>query len=301
MNFKSHSFQVVAIALFVFVLAGCKKDDSDDSSSTNPPPASTASMTALVDNVAWASISNRAAAGIVNNTSNLTGVANDSTVITLTVTEEIELNGVYDLGVGSGNVGIFSPSTSGSAPAWSSNGNPACYGTLTVTVMDTVNKKISGTFEFKAWRATDNTFREVTSGVFTNVPYTTTISGTGNNTFSVKIDGVTFNPAVIAGVANMGNIMITASDNMGSKSVGLTIPETIAVGTYPIGGIGATYYGQYNPNSATFTVSVSGALTVTSHNTSTNTIAGTFSFDSEPITGPPPTYVLTNGSFTITY
>ncbi len=286
-------------ASLLLTMYGCKKD-SNNSPSNTTPPATTASMTALVDGVAWTSLSNRAAGSIVNNTSNLTGVASDSTVITMTVTENVTLNGTYDLGPASGNAGVFSPSTAGTAPAWSSNAHPLSNGLLTITSMDTVNKKMGGTFSYKAWRATDNTFKEITQGVFTNVPYITSLSGGGNNTFTIKIDNVTFTPALITGTANNGTLNIIATDSQGIKSVGLGMPDNVSPGTYSMTPFG-TYYGQYNASASVFTMSASGSLVITSHNTTTNVISGTCAFVSEPLTGGPPTYNLTNGSFTINY
>src|SRR5512139_3005864 len=115
MNLKIKSTTSLLFSAIVIGFAGCNKDDSDDTAAPPVTPTVTASMTATVDGVAWASISNRAAGSIVSNTSNLTGVASDSTVITITVTQNVALNGTYDLGPAGGNAGAFSPSTSGSA------------------------------------------------------------------------------------------------------------------------------------------------------------------------------------------
>lgn len=301
MNFRNAL--VLLTSAMVIGFAGCKKDDDDDAAATpTPPPAPTPVMTCKVNAVNWASISNRAAGSIVNNTSNLTGVATDSTVITMTVTENIELNGVYDLGPSSLNGGVFAPSTNGTGgSSWTSNAHPTSTGEMIVTAMDTVNKRISGTFHFKAWRATDNTFKDITNGVFTDVPYITSLTSTGSNLFSVKINNVLFTPASITGVVNSGDIMIIASDSQASQTVGITIPETATVGTHAMGSMGADYYGQYNPNGSTFTISTSGSVVITSHNTTTDQIVGTFSFNSAPLGGGAPTFNLTQGSFTINY
>ena len=184
----------------------------------------------------------------------------------------------------------------------SSNANPLSSGHLTITSIDTTNKRINGTFAFNAWRATDNTFKNITAGEFENVTYTTTINSTGNNTFTIKIDNVTFTPAVITGtyVQMMNNIMINAADNVGSKAVGLTVPSTVTPGTYNLAPFG-TYSGQYNPNAQEFNASTSGTITISSHNVSTKNIVGTCSFIAEPLGGGPPTYNLTAGAFNITY
>lgn len=299
MKFKNTLTSGLLAASMLLMFTGCSKDD--DNNSTNTPTPAAASMTAKVDGVAWSSLTNKVAASIISNVTNITGVASDSTVITITVQDAVSVGDTIDLGPGSGNAGAFAPTTNGSIPAWSSNGNAACYGELIITAMDVTNKKISGTFEFKVWRATDNTFKTITDGVFSNVTYSTSVSGGGNNTFTVKIDNVTFTPAIIAGTVNFGNILISAADNQGSKAVGLNVPETVTPGTYTIGTIGDMYYGTYNPNSTTYTVSNSGTVIITSHNTTTKNIVGSFNFVSAPFGGGGTSYNLTNGAFNITY
>lgn len=277
---------------------GCKKDDDNKTAGGGGNNnSSSASMTCEVDSVPWSAAT--PSAGIINNVSNLTGIGADSSTITITIQETVALNQSYDLGMNSGNAGVYN--VPGASSAWVSHASPNTYGQLTITSMDTLNKKIGGTFSFKAWRATDNTYRTITNGLFSNVTYVTSVSGGGSNTFTIKIDNVTFTPALINGSLASGNIMITASDNQGSKSVGLTVPSTITAGTYPLE-LFTTYSAQYNPNSSTYTGATSGSLTITSHNTSTKLIVGTCNFVSEPFpAGGPPTYNLTNGAFSITY
>lgn len=282
----------------LFMFTGCSKDD--DNNSSNTPTPAVASMTAKVDGVTWTSLTNKVSASIISNVTNLTGVASDSTLLTITIQDAVAVGDTIDLGPGSGNAGVFALTPNGTANGWSSNGNAACYGEMIITAMDVTNKKISGTFEYKVWRATDNTFKTITDGVFTNVTYATSITSGGNNTFTVKIDGVTFTPAIISGTASFGNLIISAADNQGSKAVGITVPETVTPGTYAIGTIGDLYYGTYNPNSSIFTVSDSGSVVISSHNTTTNNIVGTFNFVSSPFGGGT-SYELTFGSFNITY
>ncbi|OQA07763.1 MAG: hypothetical protein BWY67_01654 [Bacteroidetes bacterium ADurb.Bin397] len=284
----------------LFMFTGCSKDD--DNRTTNTPTPVVGTMTAKVDGVAWSSMTNRVGGSIMNGVSGINGVANDSTMITVSIQDIIAAGDTIDIGDGSSNGGSFALDPNGSAASgWVSQGHPTCTGTFIVTALDTVAKKMSGTFNFKAFRPLDNTFKNITDGVFTNVTYATTISTSGNSTFTVKIDGTTFTPAAIVGTVALGNLQLTASDNQGSKSVGLTLPETVAPGTYPIGTIGDLYYGSYNPNSSTFTISNSGSVTITSHNTTTNNIVGTFNFVSADFGGGGTSYALTNGAFNITY
>lgn len=255
MKLKTAFTSGLLAASMLLMFTGCSKDD--DNNATNTPTPAAASMTAKVDGVAWSSLSNKVAASIISNVTNLTGVASDSTVLTISIQDAVSVGDTIDLGPGSGNAGAFLLTPNGTANGWSSNGNPACYGEMIITAMDVTNKKISGTFEYKVWRATDNTFKTITDGVFTNVTYATSITSGGSNTFTVKIDGVTFTPSIIAGTASFGNLIISGSDSQGSKAVGVTVPETVTPGTYPMGTIGDLYYGTYNVNSSTFSVSTS--------------------------------------------
>ena len=159
----------------LFMFTGCSKDDDNNAPSTPTPAA--ASMTAKVDGVNWTSLTNRAAASIISNVTNLTGVASDSTLLTITIQDAVSVGDTIDLGPGSGNAGVFALTPNGLATAWSSNGNPACFGEMIITAMDVTNKKMSGTFEYKVWRASDNTFKTITDGIFTNITYATSISG----------------------------------------------------------------------------------------------------------------------------
>lgn len=300
MKLKNALATGILASSMVFMFTGCSKDD--DNNSNNTPAAVTASMTAKVDGVAWTSLSNRCAGSIMNGISNLTGIATDSTVIVITIQDEVAAGDTVDIGFGSGNAGAFALDPNGTAFGWSSNGNATCTGEFIVTALDATNKRMSGTFKFKAHRASDNTFKNITDGVFTNVTYSTSISGGGSNTFSVKIDGVTFTPAVISGTAFSGNILITGSDSQGSKSVGINVPDNVTPGTYAMGTIGDTHYGIYNPNSSTYYASTSGSVTITSHNTATGAIAGTFSFVAAPFGGGSGANAnLTNGTFNVTY
>ena len=51
-------------------------------------------------------------------------------------------------------------------------------GTVSITSIDTTNKKMSGTFSMKVYRQLDATQKEITEGTFTNVSYETTCIAT---------------------------------------------------------------------------------------------------------------------------
>lgn len=300
MNLRFNSLLLI-ITLVISTFTSCKKD-KDPATPTPPvPPSPTASMTAKVDGAAWTSLSNRTEATILNIGSFLGGIASDSSVIIITVDGEFVLNGNYSLNYMSDHAGVFMSDNSGTSPAWTSNSYPTNTGNLTITAMDPVNKRISGTFNFRAWRGSDNSFKDITNGVFTNVNYETSGGPGSNNTFTVKVNNVVFNPVAINGSINGSDLMLVGSDIQGERSVSLSMPTNIAVGTHPISPIfSGPIFGMYNHDNSTYTGSTGGTLVILSHNTTTKKILGTFNFNSDQFGGPP-TFNLTDGSFDITY
>ncbi|MES2544368.1 MAG: DUF6252 family protein [Bacteroidota bacterium] len=175
---------------------------------------------------------------------------------------------------------------------------------ITVTSVDAVNKKISGTFRFTGVRyvassVTTVETKEFTNGTFTNVSYGTpdvpvTPLPAG---VALKLDGATYTPTSVSALQNSGMIGITAV--RGTDAIGLNFPDTIVVGSYPFSST-STYVGQYITGSSVF-ASSSGTLTITSHNTSTKKIMGTFSYTAAPFGGTGSNHQITQGTFNITY
>jgi hypothetical protein len=295
-NIKS-IFKRFSLLLAVILIAtpGCKKDHDNDSSSS----VNNGSISAIVDGVNWNAISTTISATRMNGHTVLSGKAADSTLITITVNQEVAA-GSYDLGMTQQGEAVFTVIIQGVINTWASNSGLSTGGTITVTSIDTSAKRMTGTFNFTAYNTMLDSTKTFATGVFTNLKYETSISGTGNNSFSCKIDGVDFNPNLISGSASFGTILISASDNGGLRSVGLNFPDNIAVGTYAMDG-STDAGGGYNPNTSTNLHSVSGSLVISSHNTTTKKIVGSFNFVAEPVSGPPPSNNITNGSFTIYY
>ena len=289
---KQLSTLIILTILFGF--GSCKKDDSSSGTST-PTPSS--AMSAKVDGVDWTSLSSKTSGSIMNNVSTCTGIAADSSRITFTVNQTVALNGTYNIGFGSGNVATYAASAS--TAAWFSNGDVSCTGTLTVTALNTTTKRMSGTFTFKGYRASNNTYKNITVGVFTNVAYQTGTTS-GSNTFTVKINNVNWVPDLILGNSSGGYIDIEASNTAGDKSILLSMPDNITPGVYTLDGTGVVD-AYYFPNIATAATASAGTLNITSHNFSTNTIVGTFNFNAVDISGGSSTYSITNGAFTVNY
>ncbi|GAA4054200.1 DUF6252 family protein [Flavobacterium chungnamense] len=176
-------------------------------------------------------------------------------------------------------------------------------GTVTITNIDTVNKKISGTFSFTGYWS-DTSVSNVppisfTNGVFTNIPYT---AGTNTSTdlFYAKVDGTEFvedqidvSEVIASGFPDSYSIVGAKADG---QNVGLRISKALGVGTY-------NFSGPFNQNLTSTCVfnsllytSDTGALTI-SEKTATR-MKGTFSLTVSNFTTSQ-TKTITQGSFDV--
>lgn len=271
-----------------------------------PGAIATGNFRAKIDGTPW--VADRIAQGArISNIINISGLGLDRKVLTISVKD----SGVHQYTLAwdntSGGAGAFMDSSLADVTAFTSNAGLTPTeggGTLIITSIDEVNKKMSGTFSFKAKRSTDNTYRDITEGVFTDIPYITTLPpGNSTDTFNVKIDGAAFVPASVSGlgVALLSNIVVQGYNATGTKTVAVYFPNDITPGVYVIGGLGDLYYGQYNVDASTFLASSTGTLEILFHDPATRRIKGRFSFTASPLTGSPPIAQLTEGYFAVTY
>ena len=70
---------------------------------------------------------------------------------------------------------------------------------------------------------------------------------------------------------------LSVSDQLVSKTVGVTIPSNVGPGSYTFTLFGTDYIGQYNVYSS-FLAADSGTLTILEHNTTTKRVSGNSSF-----------------------
>lgn len=127
--------------------------------------------------------------------------------------------------------------------------------------------------------------------------------------FSAKVDGVTFNNTIYTGQesAGAGIISIVASANGSFPSIGLSMSNTITPGTYTFDGAFGTKRGMYNVSNSANDIyaagSGTGTLVITSHNMSTNQIVGTFSYTATPVMGSTNTdsHTISEGAFSLQY
>lgn len=131
-----------------------------------------------------------------------------------------------------------------------------------------------------------------------------------DNTFFAKIDGVDYKPEFVTGFLSTGlnNILLTGNVGTDAETIQISVPSDIAVGTYTdINNALANtfiqmYYSPPNSNNADDDgFADTGSITITAHNTDSKTIEGTFSFVTRPAISSGISWVITEGSFKISY
>jgi len=302
------------IALLAFISIGFHACTEDSALTPNPafdptiepgqrPPSANinGTMTATLDGQAWSA--QVVSGSRINNFINLTGVAADSSSITITLFPD-NGEGNYSLfNVADGNASYVLDNT-GSQFGWTAVEDTNAV--VVIADIDESRKIISGTFEFVLIRQSDSSQITVTSGQF-RMNYTTTLTGGSgnNNTLSADVDGASFTASVVTGlVANTPGLpiqlVINGSDSAAGETIGLTLPENIAAGSYTIGSVGDSIVAQYNASISAFFGSETGNLVINNHDLSNNTIDGSFDFIGVNSMGTD-SVTVNNGTFDVSY
>ncbi len=276
-------------AIFCFAFSSCNKDKNTN---TN------ANFTAKIDGTSFKASTTAAtrALGIIA----IEGQSSDGGTIILRMADSGVHKYTMDIG-SSSNVGAYTVNNDVSFTTNAGNDATQSGGTVTITSIDTVNKKLSGTFSMNVYRPIDQTQKQITEGTFSNISYETTALPPANakDTFRVKIDGSDFSVSSITGIVAINKINISASNSDISKTVGLSFPSNITAGSYTFTSFGPDYIGQYNVGNS-YLSGNSGTLTILENNTSTKRIRGNFNFDAKEIAGSQ-TATLTEGYFSVVY
>ena len=155
-----------ALFLLCAVLASCQKEFEDP----NDPSTSTASyFKANINGVQFVAVMSGAAIG-TDSVISLAGKSDDGQQIIFSVLDSgahvysLDINSISNIGICIGVTGL--PFTSnGGATSEESGGN------LAIVSINTVNRVMSGTFNFKAFRQSDGTQKIINDGVFNNISY----------------------------------------------------------------------------------------------------------------------------------
>ncbi|MBX2887115.1 MAG: hypothetical protein KF829_00535 [Ferruginibacter sp.] len=296
MQRKYLGFLVVLFCSLAFF--SCEKEHSIETG--GGPIFSQGTFRAKIDGVQWTADRIKSAS-IQNGVIAVAGLSMDGKSIVLRVADSgVHVYSFHNLSTT--NVGAFVDSSIVPVSSMTTNQwlTDSLYGTMNVTSINNVRKTISGTFSMKVIRQIDGLHRDITDGVFTDIPYEpNTPPPAAADTFKAKIDGADFPGGSINAFSAMSLISISSTVN--SATLGLSFSDAITLGTYPIEPAGAVN-ATYNSSTGDVYLPVTGSLVVLEHNTATNRVRGNFSFTASNLTNPgSPNISITNGYFSVGY
>ena len=230
-----------------------------------------------------------------------TVVATNLTTITVTKdNEQIKFTisddniGTYSLNGALHKAVYIEDTVAGTEPYTSSSGE------LEITEFDFLNKTITGNFHFKAIRSSDGDVKSFTRGDIYKISFTTD-SSFFNNVFGAYLDGAQMPLGAIAPQELLGQIILTVTFNAGSKII-LEMPNNILPGTYNITSLGATTAQYVDTAGTVFDACGTGsALVINTHDTTMQTITGSFLYDACPSGSGTASHQITLGTFSIAY
>jgi hypothetical protein len=251
-----------------------------------------------VADVVTASVSD----GIIN----ISGLKGDNQeLITLTVFASTV--GTYNIGISDGievnGAAYNTNSKDGSGDTWIGATNFLdSQGQITITEIDNEGETISGTFFFTGHNP-DLGIKEFTNGVFEKVSFAVVSSGSGENSFFAKVDGVEFVEekinAISVSAGGISNLGISATIGS-SRVLGLNLDPNVTPGEYELSTFGIPS-GLYSKSFSESFSSDSGKVVITLHDKANRRIVGTFEFTAKSFLSPDESYEITEGSFDVTY
>ena len=205
--------------------------------------------------------------------------ANGQTIIINVHSAEM---GEYNISQTNGHSAEFIPNMSANATRYSTVNSSDGSGFIRISSINEETKTMSGNFNFKAYRSTDATFKTISEGTFSNVPYkyyTSSDTSSFNNIFSFNDQSQQRIATDISAYRNDTALIITAEVDRSDawESVSIWMPPTINSGVHYITANGPVWakfqYGFYEFQA------VNGSLTVIENNASKRIIRGTFFFN----------------------
>jgi hypothetical protein len=289
----------IFLTLTLFTFFACTKEISKESSNGTAPGAG--DFYATIGGKLWNADSIQlvlvGSGGVSINGLSRTGDQISILLPTFTI-------GTYTLGAQSTSYALYANVLNPNANVFVSNAG-AAGGTVTISSIDTVNRVVSGSFQFTLTNPADNSTETVAKGVFDYVPYTEGILGTVpppgalKDTLEVTVDGNKFFASDVEVSDSAGQMLVAGFS--GTRDVGLFFPSAITAGTYNLDFNTGVYIGVYNPDpSITLLSQTGGTVTIISNNTTTRRISGNFSFVASPV-GSGTTANLTQGYFAANY
>jgi hypothetical protein len=282
-------------------ISSCKKETSIENGGSP-----TGNFTAVVNGVPWSAATSLEQATITQGIINITGVSTDNQEISISITDTVA--GVYVLNARTPSLAAYENLDSSNLYAYStsqSSDTTKAGGTVTISAIDTVHKTVTGTFVFNVYQATDGQGKSITSGIFNQIPYTTSLpAGNPTDTVTAAIDGSDWVAQSIQASELEGTLTLVGALANGSQSIALIFPDYATPGTYPLTSPGATtsyvaVYDQVANGVNTADPGTAGSITVLTNNTASMRMTGTFQFTTNNLGTSD--HSITNGYFSVYY
>jgi Family of unknown function (DUF6252) len=294
MKSRSSTFLLIAV---LFSFFACTKEVSRENKDGTGPIMS--DFYATIDGTLWNADSLQlidASIGAIS----IVGVSKTGEQITMSL--PTFKTGTYTLNAQSASIAAYG-NLSVSGNIYLSNFGTA-GGTVTISLIDTINHLMSGSFDFTLASSSDNTTKTITKGVFDLVPYiggSVIPPGSLADTVSAVIDGINFNAAQVTISTTNGQLFIAGISSDAMMSLAVIMPVGITPGTYNLDFASGIYLGAYTPSPSVVLVSQSnGTLTIMSNDPVARRIKGTFSFKASSVTDTTSADV-TQGYFSVNY
>lgn len=281
-------FLILLVLFGLMIIAAC----GGGSSGVQQRPV----MYALVNNANWRSPSPNAV--ISEHTIDVFGTSSNGQSIHIKILSGE--TGEYYLGITQGHFAKYTPNMSPGTVQFSTNANENGTGFVRISSINEDARTISGNFNFKAYRASDNTFRNIADGNFSNVPYRFIYSSDTTSFTSVLTcidNGNVWNATNVNAVRNDTAIVITAEIPSIWESIKLIFPAEISAGVHYISSLGPVY-SLFQKGFYTYLAS-NGSSTIIEHNPSNRKLRGSFFFNYVNIDNE--TRSVTSGQFEVEY
>ncbi|HEV2478781.1 MAG TPA: DUF6252 family protein [Puia sp.] len=296
------------ILLLIFfggwIFSACKKEYSIENATIT-----TANFTAVINGTQWAATTAAEGATLLGGMLNVTGISADSQEISITLTDTSL--GVHTLSPQTSSLAVLGFIDSSYTTNFStSQGTDSTQagGEVDLTQINTLTKTVSGTFSFKVYRSSDGAQRTIASGIFSNIPYTSTLPGSNpGDTVTASIDNAAFTGESIQASITDNQLTILGSTSTGTQSVALIFPANATIGSHALTPSGASpaYMAVYDFVGAsggnTAAPANAGTINILENNAATSRIRGNFSFTTTDSTGSSTNHAITGGFFSVYY
>lgn len=294
--------KISLLILFIgWIFSACKKEYSVENANVT-----TANFTAVINGIHWAATPATEGATLLQGMLNITGISADSEEISITLTDTVP--GVHTLSPQTSSLavlGFIDSSYKTNFSTGQGTDSTQAGGEVDLTAINTLTKTVSGTFSFKVYRSSDGARRTVTSGIFSNIPYTSTLPGSNpGDTLTATIDNASFTSQSIQASVTGTQITILGSTSNGSQSVALVVQTNSTVGSHPITPNGGSYMAIYDFVSNGGNIAApanAGTINILENNSATSRMRGNFSFTTSDLNAASTSHAITSGFFSVYY